>query len=82
METNPIQPFEQISYVWYRITQNTFQSNFCQNTCNEIEKDLLSLSYYKSMETLSCHNDENSTQAMVNGNKNIIFGEANVMNIS
>ena len=51
-----------------------------QNTCSEIAiKTYFQFSHYKSMDILSCHNNE-STWAMAI--KNTVFLEANVMNIS
>ena len=42
-------------------------------------KAYLHFSHYKSMETLSCHSNESTCIMAI---KNIIFVEANVMNIS
>ena len=80
MAINQNEEFVQLLYAWWRTTQQTFIKKFCQNTCSEITiKTYFHFSHYMSMESLSCHSNE-STWAMAI--KNIIFVEANVMNIS
>ena len=53
-----------------------------QNTCNETEiivQANFQFSHYKSMETLSCHNNQSINAT---ARKNCHFVEANAMNIS
>ena len=80
MTTNRIERFGHKVIVWWRTTQQIFPKNFCQNNCNEIAKDAnFHFSYYKPMETLSCHSNKS---AWATGIKNVIFVEANAVNIS
>ena len=76
MATNQNEEFVQLLYAWRRTTQQTFIKKFCQNTSSET---YFPFSYYKSMETLSCHSDESTWATAI---KNRLFVEANVMNIS
>ena len=82
MATNQNEEFVQLLYAWCRTTQQTFIKMFCQNTCTCSEiaiKTYFHFYHYNSMKTLSCHSNENTWAMAI---KNIIFVEANVMNIS
>ena len=51
----------------------------CQNTCSQIQiMAYFHFFHYKSMETLSCHTNENTWATAI---KNIIYVQANVTNI-
>ena len=66
MATNQIQQFG--------LNSRNITVNCCQNTYNQIEiKAYFHCSHYKSMETLSCHSNENTW--------NIIYVEAKFINI-
>ena len=63
-------------------TQQTFIKTFYQNTCTCIEiaiKTYFHFSHYRSMETLSCHNNKSTGATAI---KIINFVEANIINIS
>ena len=80
MATNQNEEFAQMFYAWWRITQQTFLKQFCQNTCNEtaIKADF-HFSYYKSTKTFKL---PQQPKYICNSNKNNMFVEANAMNIS
>ena len=60
-------------------TPETFQLNFCQNIYNNTEINAnFHFSHYKSMEILRCHSNESTWATTI---KNVIYVEANVMNI-
>ena len=64
---------------WYTISLGELKK-LCQNICSEIAiKTYFHLSLYKFMETLSCHSNESTWATAI---KNLIFVEANIMNIS
>ena len=80
MATNQNEEFVQILYAWWRTTQQTFVKKIFQNTFSELAiKTYFHFSHYKSVETLSCHSSESTWATAI---KNLIFVEANVMNVS
>ena len=71
--------FEKIHMIGRRLLKEHFWKT-CRNICNEIEiKAYFHSSHDKSIETISCHSDESKWAIAI---KNIVFVEANVMNIS
>ena len=74
-----ISDLDKIHMVVRGLTPETFQLNFGQNICSNTEINAnFHFFQYKYMETLSCHSNESTRATTI---KNIIYVEANVMNI-
>ena len=79
LATNQIQRFGQNLCLIEDYSRN-ISENFCQNNCSEIEiKAYFHFSHYKSVEIIRCHSEKSTWATAI---KNIVFVEANVMNIS
>ena len=79
MTTNQKQRLGQIHMVGRGLLQNHFSKTLFQNISSNTEINAnFHFSHYKTMETLSCHSNENTWATTI---KNIIFVEANVMNM-
>ena len=61
MATNLNEEFAEHFYAWWRNAQQTFKKKFHQSTWNETAiKVNFHFSHNRSMETLSCHNNQSA----------------------